>query len=80
MPLLVHHNPVSLDEHKEHLLRNGWSYRAAALYLDVTPQWLNTVLNGWQVSETLAARILALPVCPDHLMSAKARNRMQAMG
>lgn len=76
MPLLVHHNPVELTEAKEHLRANGWSYRVAARELGISPQWLNDVLNGWQVSKTLVRRLMSLPQCPPDKMSTRARNRM----
>jgi len=76
MPLHVHHAPVELVAAKEHLAEHGWSYRAASRQLGISTQWLSDVLNGWQISSTLERRILKLGRCPDHLMSARARNRM----
>ncbi len=68
--------PVPLTEAKEHLSSHGWSYRAAARQLGVSTQWLNDVLNGWRISRPLERRILRLGQCPEALMSARARNRM----
>jgi hypothetical protein len=77
MPIVVHESPVELEAQKKHLKQNGYVYRTAAIVLDVSPQYLSDVLNGWQTSPTLPDRILTLGPCPESLISKRTRNRME---
>ena len=76
MPLLIHHQPKPLDQAKEHLRTGGWSYRRAAAACGVSYQYFSDVLNGWRLSRTLEAKIMALPECPANLRSVRATRRM----
>lgn len=52
---------------KKELVRKGWSYRKAAVVLDITYQYLCDVCNGVHTSIRLNGRISNLPNYSDFL-------------
>jgi hypothetical protein len=46
---------------REHMRRNGWSYRRAAAALNCSHPHLALVLTGHRISHSLCRRVLELP-------------------
>jgi len=62
LPWFPYRQRADLPELKRELHAKGYSYRAAALSLDVAYQHLSDVLNGKRHSQRLVAAIRALPI------------------